>query len=118
MYVNDAIGYKMTPEQPLYFSDNCFGTADAICFEKNFLRIHDLKTGSTPASMSQLMVYTALFCFEYGKKPGNIDAELRIYQNDDIQIFEPKTSQIETIMEKIIIFDKAINKIKEGAYNG
>ena len=26
MYVNDAIGYKMTPEQVLYYSDNCFGT--------------------------------------------------------------------------------------------
>ena len=24
MYINDAIGYKMTPEQVLYFSDNCF----------------------------------------------------------------------------------------------
>ena len=30
MYVNDAIGYKMTPEQILYYSENCFGTADAI----------------------------------------------------------------------------------------
>ena len=29
MYVNDAIGFKMIPEQPLYYSDNCFGTADA-----------------------------------------------------------------------------------------
>ena len=26
MYVNDAIGYKMTPEQILYYSPNCFGT--------------------------------------------------------------------------------------------
>ena len=31
-YVNDAIGYKMTPEQVLYYSDNCFGTTDAIAF--------------------------------------------------------------------------------------
>jgi len=30
MYVNDAIGFKMTPEQPLFYSENCFGTADAI----------------------------------------------------------------------------------------
>lgn len=43
MYVNDAIGFKMTPEQILYYSDNCFGTADAISFRKNVLRIHDLK---------------------------------------------------------------------------
>ncbi len=46
MYVNDAIGFKMTPEQILYYSENCFGTADAICFRNNMLRIHDLKTGS------------------------------------------------------------------------
>ena len=26
LYINDAIGFKMTPEQPLYYSDNCFGT--------------------------------------------------------------------------------------------
>ena len=26
-YVNDAIAYRLTPEQPLYFSRNCFGTA-------------------------------------------------------------------------------------------
>ena len=28
MYVNDAIGYKMTPEQILYYSPNCFGTTE------------------------------------------------------------------------------------------
>ena len=26
MYVNDAIGYKMKPEQILYYSDNCYAT--------------------------------------------------------------------------------------------
>jgi hypothetical protein len=65
MYVNDAIGFRMIPEQVLYYSDNCFGTADAISFRKNFLRIHDLKTGATPAKMEQLMIYAALFCLEY-----------------------------------------------------
>ena len=30
LYVNDAISYHMTPEQVLYYSDNCFGTADSI----------------------------------------------------------------------------------------
>ena len=34
MYVNDAIGYRMTPEQPLFYSRNCFGTADAITFKQ------------------------------------------------------------------------------------
>ena len=32
MYVNDAVAYHMIPEQVLYFSDNCFGTTDAISF--------------------------------------------------------------------------------------
>lgn len=32
MYVNDAIGYRMTAEQILYYSQNCFGTADTIAF--------------------------------------------------------------------------------------
>ena len=78
MYVNDAIGYRMTPEQVLFFSENCFGTADAISFNNNFLRIHDLKTGSIPAHMEQLLIYSALFCLEYKVKPSTIEAELRI----------------------------------------
>ena len=61
MYVNDAIGYKMVPEQVLYYSPNCFGTADTISFKKKLLRIHDLKTGVTKASMKQLEIYAALF---------------------------------------------------------
>jgi hypothetical protein len=32
MYVNDAIGYNMKVEQPLYYSENCFGHADTLCF--------------------------------------------------------------------------------------
>ena len=78
MYVNDAIGYGMVPEQILYYSDNCFGTADAISFKKRLLRIHDLKTGETPASIHQLEVYDAIFCLEYDIQPGSIDHELRI----------------------------------------
>src|ERR1035437_6262510 len=41
-YVNDALGYKMSCEQTLYYSDNCFGTADTLSFRRNKLRIHDL----------------------------------------------------------------------------
>lgn len=114
MYVNDAIGYRMTPEQPLYFSDNCFGTADAISFRKNFLRIHDLKTGVIPAHFEQLQVYAALFCLEYEHKPDSIGMELRIYQNDAIAVHIPDPKDIESIMEKIIIFDKRINRINMG----
>ena len=113
MYVNDAIGYKMRPEQGLYFSPNCFGTADAILFKKNQLRIHDLKTGVTPASLRQLEIYAALFCLEYGIRPGDIDMELRIYQNDDILIGNPHADDILPIMDKIVTFDKIIEGIKE-----
>lgn len=73
MYVNDAIGYKMTPEQTLFYSENCFGTADSISYRSGLLRIHDLKTGIIPAHMEQLMIYAALFCLEYKVKPADID---------------------------------------------
>jgi len=112
MYVNDAIGYKMTPEQVLYYSDNCFGTADSIAFRNNFLRIHDLKTGLIPAHMEQLKVYAALFCLEYKKKPSEISMELRIYQNDEIIIENPMVDEILPIIDKIISFDKIISKIQ------
>lgn len=85
----------MTPEQPLYFSDNCFGTADAISFRKNELRIHDLKTGSTPANLKQLEIYAALFCLEYNKDPTSIKIVLRIYQNNEIFEEEPEGSVIQ-----------------------
>jgi hypothetical protein len=115
LYVNDAIGYKMTPEQPLYYSENCFGTADAIAFRNDFLRIHDLKTGSSPASMAQLEIYTALFCLEYGIKPTEIGKELRIYQSDEVLVHEPENDRIFLIMDKIVYFDKCINKLKTEA---
>ena len=112
MYVNDAIGYRMTPEQVLYYSDNCFGTADSISFKDNLLRIHDLKTGVTPAHIEQLEIYAALFCLEYKVKPADIDIELRIYQSDDIIVFNPTVEDIVPIMDKIITSDKIISKIK------
>lgn len=112
MYVNDAIGFKMKPEQVLYYSDNCFGTADAIIFRNNLLRIHDLKTGVTRAHMEQLEIYAALFCLEYNKKPSDIVMELRIYQNNEILIHNPTVEDILPIMDKIITFDKLIDKMK------
>lgn len=113
MYVNDAIGFKMIPEQILYYSDNCFGTADTIIFRDDFLRIHDLKTGMTPAHMEQLEIYAALFCLEYDVKPADIGMELRIYQSDDIMICNPTVEDIVPIMDKIIIFDKIITDINK-----
>ena len=112
MYVNDAIGFRMTPEQPLFFSENCFGTADSISFRDKLLRIHDLKTGVTPAHIEQLEIYAALFCLEYKMKPSDIDIELRIYQSDEILYFNPTAEDIVPIMDKIITFDKVITKLK------
>lgn len=113
MYVNDAIGYGMRPEQLLYYSDNCFGTADSIILEKKgLLRIHDLKTGIIPAHMEQLEIYAALFCLEYHHKPSELEMELRIYQNDEVLVMNPTAEDIVPIMDKIITFDKIINKIK------
>lgn len=101
-YVNDAIGYGMDTEVLLYYSDYFFGTADAISFKKNLLRIHDLKTGKTPAHMEQLLIYAALFCLDYGYEPENIKIELRIYQNDEIDIYNPEPDEVSEIMDKII----------------
>lgn len=117
MYVNDAIGYGMTPEQVLYYSENCFGTADAIKFSRNLLRIHDLKTGDIPAHMEQLEIYASLFCLEYGIKPFDIDMELRIYQSNEILKLNPEPEDIVHIMDKIKTFDKIITEVKkeEGA---
>ena len=113
MYVNDAIGFKMTPEQILYYSDNCFGTTDAISFRDNVLRIHDLKTGISPTHMEQLRIYAALFCLEYEVDPKQIEIVLRIYQSNEILEEEPSGEEIEAVMMKIRAFDRIIDKVKE-----
>ena len=115
MYVNDAIGFRMSPEVILFYSPNCFGTADAISFseKKKFLRIHDYKSGETPASMNQLKIYCALFCLEYGYKPFEIECEMRIYQLNEIIAEEHDPDEIAHIQDKIITFDKRIELIKQ-----
>ena len=113
-YVNDAIGYKMSTEVVLYYSDRFFGTADAISFKNMFLRIHDLKTGKTPAHIEQLLVYAALFCLEYRVKPTELNGcELRLYQNDEIQIFKPLPDDIQPVMDRIEELDKLLSRIDE-----
>lgn len=113
-YVNDAIGYKMNTEVVLFYSERFFGTADAISFRNNFLRIHDLKTGVSPVKMEQLLVYAALFCLEYKVRPGDLaGCELRIYQNDDILIANPTAEDILPVMDKIIHLNKLLEKIDE-----
>lgn len=115
MFVNDCIGFKMESEQVLYYSNNAFGTADAISFRDNMLRIFDLKTGVTKASFKQLDVYVALFCLEYGIDPKKIEIETRIYQGNGFEVSIPEPGYILDIMNTIEEFDIIINNIKLNA---
>ena len=110
-YVNDAIGFKMSTEVVLFYSRRFFGTADSISFRNGVLRIHDLKTGKIPAHMEQLEIYAALFCLEYKVKPGDIEMELRIYQNDEILYHNPTAEDILPIMDKIVHLNKLLEKM-------
>ena len=112
LYVNDAIGFKLSPEQVLVYSMNVFGTADAIGLRGRTLRIHDLKTGEKPGDFRQLKIYAALFCLEYGERPGELDIELRIYQNDEVQVYIPPVEDVAELMSRIITFDKVIERLK------
>lgn len=116
-YVNDAINYRMRPEQILFYSMNAYGCADAISFKNNLLRIHDLKTGVLKADMRQLKIYAAFFCLEYGFKPGEIDMELRIYQNDKIEYCTPEEDpdlvhDVARIMDRTITADQRIDALR------
>ena len=113
-YVNDAIGFKMSTEVVLYYSNRFFGTADAISFRNGMLRIHDLKTGKSGKiedHIEQLEVYAALFCLEYKVKPGDINIELRVYKNDEVLYHNPTAEDILPIMDKIIHLNKLLEKI-------
>lgn len=119
-YVNDAIGFKMSTEVVLFYTDRFFGTADAISFRKNpktgrnILRIHDLKTGvvgEPNKHFEQLKVYAALFCLEYRFKPVEIDISLGVYKKDEVAFCEPDPEEIEFIINKIIHLDKLLIKI-------
>jgi len=112
MYVNDAIGFRMTPEVAFVYSENCFGTADAAKFEKGIFRVHDLKTGQHPASFHQTEVYCALFCLEYDVNPYDIEMIMRIYQSDQVfeQVADPNA--IRAIMDRVLQYDPLIEKKK------
>lgn len=114
-YVNDAIGYCLEPEVILAYSMNCFGTADAISKRESILtdkvlRIHDLKTGVSPAHMEQLMIYAALYCLEYKAKPTEMSIELRIYQSEEVSVMTPDPEDIWGIMKDIIAKNKTLEK--------
>lgn len=115
-YVNDAIDLGMTPEQSLFYSINCYGTADAIVFdeEEMFLRIHDFKSGVSPTSEKQLYVYAALFCLEYDFKPFEIEGELRIYQFDGYTPWEIDQVFLAHVYDRICINDQYIEEQRNG----
>lgn len=122
-FVNDCLSFRMSSEVPLYYSDNSFGTADALGFRMDastgffILRIFDLKTGTTVTSLKQLYVYAALFCLEYEHRPEDIMMEFRIYQNDDVQIErDTDPEKIRDIMKKIVRFDGIINDMIDEAF--
>jgi len=115
-YVNDCIGFRMTTEQSLYYSPNCFGTADAIDFRLQKLKIFDLKTGIIRTKVTQLEVYAALFCLEYNIKPMSIEMEFRIYQNDQVFIFDGDPIEVSRIMVQIIAYDRRIEELRMEAY--
>lgn len=114
-YVNDAIGFRMTPEVVLMYSDNMWGSADAIAFDERerFLRIHDYKSGFGPVFMEQVMIYEALFCLEYDYKPEEINSELRIYKSGQIIFHTPSPEEINFYIEQTINADRIIQKIKK-----
>jgi hypothetical protein len=108
MYVNDGIDYRMDPERVLYFSDKAFGTADTISFEDGILRIHDLKTGKTPAHMIQLERYAALFCLEYGYDPVDIQIRLQLYQSNEVIAEDPDPELISRHMDNYVHKSKVL----------
>ena len=112
MYVNDGIAYRMTVEQPLVYSEFCFGTADTIAFRDNVLRISDYKSGDHPASMDQLMTYASLFFLEYTIKPRDVKTELRLYQSGEIKYEEPDSEDIQEFMSTIISVNRVAEKYK------
>lgn len=116
-YINDCIGYRMSPEVGLGVSDYGFGHTDCIGYseKENMLRIFDLKTGKIPAHIEQLLVYVAYFCIEYSKKPYEFDAELRIYQNNEIIFHKPSPDEIAPIIDNINSKNNYITRLfKEG----
>ena len=113
-YINDAIGFDMKAEVPLKYSNNAFGTADAIRFndKKMQLRIHDYKSGVTKPCLRQLEVYAAYFCLEYHIKPKDIQIELRIYYQDDVIVGLPTAADIVPLMERAKAYDAFISRLK------
>lgn len=117
-YVNDCIGFRMETELVLFVSSNCYGTADAISFRNNVLRIFDLKTGVMLVSWKQLLIYAAMFCLEYRVNPFDIEIELRIYQNDAVKVINPDGDDVHHIMDRIKYLDQRAEELRWEVLNG
>lgn len=85
LYVNDCIDFGMHPEVHVECDIECFGTADALLFKHNMLRIWDLKTGANRVHHTQVSIYAAIFCLQNGIDPLTIQYDLRIYQNGEVK---------------------------------
>lgn len=115
LFINDAIGFRMSSEQRLYYSEDFFGTSDALCMRDGLLRIHDLKTGAIPAHFEQLLIYDALYCLEYKVDPKTIDHELRIYQFGEVNILTPTAEELKSVIDKIVHANNVVTKIERDA---
>lgn len=112
LFVNDCIDLQMQSEIPLFYSYNCFGTADAIKVEGKNLYIFDLKTGDKEAGFTQLGIYAALFCLEYQKEPEDLNFIFRIYQFGTYKEEHWYYDDIRNLMDIIINSDLIINALK------
>ena len=108
LFVNEAIDLGMSAEVVLKYSDNFYGTADAIGYTTDYLNIHDLKTGVNKVSPTQLYVYAALFCLEYGLRPFAIQTELRIYQLGQVIKIMADAEFIAHVMSRIVYIEERI----------
>lgn len=114
LYVNDCIGFNMRPEQMVYATRHAFGTADAISFRdhERILRISDLKTGEGKVAPTQLELYAAYWCLEYAEKPLDLEGiELRIYQNDDVAVYDADPIDITVLMDRTIAYSNYLDKL-------
>ena len=100
----------------LFYYYKCYGTADAISFSDGVLRIHDLKTGRSPASINQLLIYAGLFCLDYVIEPREVkEIHLRLYQNEEITELSPSIKDIYDIVTRIEEAEKIIESVDTGS---
>lgn len=121
-YINHALDFGLTPEQLLFYTIHAYGTADTIGFEPyvdhptfaGFLRIHDFKSGVSKTSEDQLYVYAAYFCHEYSYRPYEVDGELRIYQGDEVRIYELDREYLAHVYDRMKSANEIVDKRRQG----